>query len=531
VRSTALLLAAWLLLGLLLDLHYPGPAGLGSWRPSLDATALFLLLAACAWRGWRVPAALPAALAVLVVLVRLFRFGDGISRRYFGRPFSLALDLPASPELVRLLDSTLSRPAFLATLALALVGLAAVGLLAIWTVRTARRCLASPGIQVRFAALVALLLAISPFLPSRAEGPWGAFGASVAPRLFSEAHTVLTLPRRRIEAAARVRAADQALARAPHGLEGLRGASVFLFLVESYGVTVLERPELSRRIDPVYAAAEARLGGAGFQVASGLLSSPTYAGRSWLAQETLATGVRISDHLLDSEAQRQRPTTMARLFRAAGYRTVLVQPGSTHPTLQRWAYDFERVYSAWDFDYRGPTFRWSLMPDQYVVDFIERHVVEPASAPLLVVYALCSSHAPWSDQPPVVDDWSRLGDGRIYATLPRQRFPITWTNLADGAEAYARSVAYDLEVLVRYVTDFAPPRALAIILGDHQPVAEVTGWSPSDAVPVHVLSRDPALVAPFRARGYTEGMRPRRSGPPAGMETFLPALLADFSRP
>jgi hypothetical protein len=263
-------------------------------------------------------------------------------------------------------------------------------------------------------------------------------------------------------------------------------------------------------------------------VASGLLSSPTYAGRSWLAQSTLATGVRDADHLIDGELQRQRPTTMARLFREAGYETVLVQPGSTHRGLPRWPYDFERVYSAWDFDYAGPGFRWAPMPDQYTIDFIHRRVVQPSRRPLLVEYALVSSHAPWSDQPPVVPDWSRLGDGSVYRTLPIQRFPIGWTNLADGGEAYVQSIAYDLEVLVRYVTAFVPEGSLVIVMGDHQPVAEVTGGSPSDAVPVHVISRNGAFVERFRARGYADGMRP--GGKITGMEAFLPAFVADFSR-
>jgi hypothetical protein len=340
---------------------------------------------------------------------------------------------------------------------------------------------------------------------------------------------VMALPARRVEAAERVRDGDRALARSAHGLAGLKGASVFIFLIESYGATVIERPEQSRRIEPVYYAAEGALGRAGYHVASGLLSSPTYAGRSWLAQSTLATAVRDGDHLTDDEIQRQRPTTMARIFRQAGYQTVLVQPGSTHRNLARWLYDFERVYSAWDFDYRGPAFRWAPMPDQFVIDFVHRNVVQPATGPLLVEYALVSSHAPWSDQPGLVEDWSRLGDGHLYHALPTRRFPITWTNLASGSEAYLRSVAYDLEVLVRYVTDFVPPGALVLILGDHQPVAEVTRWSPSDAVPIHVMSRNPALVEAFRARGYAEGMRPRLDRAPAGMEQLLPGLLADFS--
>jgi len=134
----------------------------------------------------------------------------------------------------------------------------------------------------------------------------------------------------------------------------------------------------------------------------------------------------------------------------------------------------------------------------------------------------------------VVRDWSSIGDGAIYRTLPVAHFPITWTNLPDAAEAYDRSVAYDLEVIVDYAARFiigdALGDALVVVLGDHQPVAEVTRFSASTAVPIHVFSRNPGFVAPFRARGFVPGMRPSRGpAPPRGMEMLLADLLSDFS--
>jgi hypothetical protein len=304
---------------------------------------------------------------------------------------------------------------------------------------------------------------------------------------------------------------------------------VLVFLIESYGAVVVDEPDHARRIGPVYDAATAALQGHGFTVASGLLGSPTYAGRSWLAHTTLTTGVRTTDVVTDGLVQARRPATLARFFHDAGYRTVLVQPANHYRELQRWLYDFDVVYSGWDFDYRGPAYRWADMPDQYAIDFIHRKEVVAARGPLLAMYTLITSHAPWSDQPPIVADWSRIGDGALYHALPVARFPIGWTNLADAAGAYDESIAYDLDVIVDYVNRTVGDRALVIVLGDHQPVAEVTRFSPSTAIPVHVMSRDPGLVAPFRARGYSPGMRPNRTAPPPGMETFLPDLLADFS--
>src|SRR6185295_10364909 len=118
-------------------------------------------------------------LATLVVVVRLFRFGDGVTRRYFNRPFSLALDLPVSGELVRLLNSTVSRPLLLVGTAAAVAILVGMGALTVWSLRQAERYFATPAHRRLFAASVAGLVAISALLPrDRAGGlRTGAFGA------------------------------------------------------------------------------------------------------------------------------------------------------------------------------------------------------------------------------------------------------------------------------------------------------------------------------------------------------------------
>jgi hypothetical protein len=550
-RPTLRFLGAWTLLDVLCNVRFPGrePA-LWYLLPSLDATALLALVAFFAARGRRVPRALVILGAALVSVVRLFRFADGGSRRYFNRPINLGLDLTLSMDAVRLLADTMSHALLVLLVPLALAALLGLGLAAAWALRVAERALAAPAPRAIFAAVVALaaVVSLATGLPPAvldadagvAPGVYvagaardtrraGAFGDSALPRLAREADFAGHLDRYREAQTARIEATGRTLAALPHALDKLGHASVFLFLIESYGAVVVDAPDHARRLAPVYDAATASLEAHGFQVASSLLASPTYSGRSWLAHTTLTTAVRTTDVITDRLIQARRPAALAGFFHDAGYRTVIVQPANHYRALPRWLYDFDVVYSGWDFDYRGPTYRWASMPDQYVIDFIHRHEVAPARGPLLVAYTLITSHAPWSDQPPVVADWSRIGDGALYAGLPVARFPITWTNLADAAEAYDHSIAYDLEVIVDYVDRFVAGDALVIVLGDHQPVAEVTRFSGSSAVPIHVWSRNPAFLAPFRARGYTPGLRPARGAPPRGMETLLPDLLADFS--
>jgi len=440
---------------------------------------------------------------------------------------SFAFDLPLSGELVRLVQATVSPPIIVLGVLALLALLLAVALVGLRALRLAERGLGSRQGRAALAGALLVTILASP-VAGIGDRRLGAFAASALPAMLRESLFCLRLDRHRAVQTAAVEAAAERL-RAGPGLEKLGGAPVLIFLVESYGETVVERPEHARVIEPVYRSLEATLTGHGFSVATGLLDSPTYAGRSWFAQETLFTGARVADRIADEIVQRRQPPTMATVFRRAGYRTVFAQPANRFRGLSRWAYDFEFSYAGWDLGYQGPSFGFANMPDQLAVDFLHRHEVGPARGPLLVAYALQSSHSPWSEQPPFVEDWSRLGDGTVYRSLPIERFPVTWNTLAAGGPAYLRSVAYDLRVLTDYLVRFARPDTLAIILGDHQPVAEVTGGSLSHAVPAHVVSRSAALVAPFLARGYVPGLRPQRGGPPPGLETFLPDLLADFS--
>ncbi|HEV8246639.1 MAG TPA: hypothetical protein VGP93_12765, partial [Polyangiaceae bacterium] len=115
-------------------------------------------------------------------------------------------------------------------------------------------------------------------------------------------------------------------------------------------------------------------------------------------------------------------------------------------------------------------------------------------------------------------------------SLETIHYPIEWPKFANASGAYIRSIIYDFDVLKRYLEDYVQDDSLVIILGDHQPVADVNGHTTSHGVPIHVLSRDRTLLEPFVARGYKPGMRPggQRSRP--GMDKFLINFLADFSR-
>lgn len=493
--------------------------------PSLDTVALMVGLALLAAWGKRLSRAANVALSAFFFASGLLRLADGVEQAAYLRDFIPSLDLPLLPEFVRLFHATLPLPLFGLACLVAVALSVAVGLLIFRAFEGASAELASPTLARALCSAVgalALLAAVGLPLPI--------FQASMLSRWASELQGALDLPRYRASQRARIAAVGQALEARPHDLQRLRGQDVYLFLIESYGQSVLDRPELFSRVEPEYRRCERELSAAGFQIASRVLDSPVYGGRSWLAQATILSGVATRDQLQFELLRQAQPRTMAQVFGAAGYRTVLAQPGTVRVGSERDLLHFDQRYVASDLGYRGPRFGWATMPDQYVLDAVRRRELSGArERPLFLSYALVSSHLRWSDLPPVIDDWSTIADGSPFNQLPRRHYDTSWLSLSGASTAYADSIAYDLGVLRRYLSEFVPGDALVIILGDHQPHSDITRQAPSSGVPVHVLSRNGSFVAPFRARGYTPGMVAAASLPHPGLESLLPDLVADLS--
>ena len=538
IRPSLGFFCAWALLDCVVNLRYPGNEPYPWYLlPSIDIVVLFAVMVALGWRGLRLPTQVRAVLVVLVIATRVVRFAEGLVERHFHRPLSLYLDTPLVPELFRLLRATVSLPrlvlgafAFLSLLA----GLAVVT----WrTLAYLERSLATTPPRILLLATVAAGSLLSPLWPQRDDPHLhlGLFGRSALTQYAREVVFLFNAGSYRRQKEEVIANVDRQLRLTGPALDRLHGADVLLFFVESYGEAVIAQPEYARRIGPMYETMEATLVEHGFTIASSLLESPTFGGNSWLAHATLATGVRAQNGLDYALLLRHRPPplTMANLFQSAGYRTVLAEPGTTRPNPEGVVQGFDRKYYANDLAYRGPTFKWATMPDQYVVDYIHRREIAVSHRmPLFVQFVLVSSHAPWSEQPRLLPDWTQLADGgALFNRTEPVRYPIAWSNLEEGGDAYVSSILYDLEVLRRYLVERMQGNALVIVLGDHQPSADITAEGATASVPIHIMSRDRSLVDRFVAAGYTPGILPQRSQSARGMESFLFSLIELLSIP
>ncbi len=293
-------------------------------------------------------------------------------------------------------------------------------------------------------------------------------------------------------------------------LPGLEDRHVYLVYIESWGVSAVDDPRFSTLVLPRLAAMSENLAGEGIHMASGRVDAPIRGGQSWLAHATVLSGLEIGNQLWYRMMLDHAPATLIDDFQATGHETMAVMPALTMPWPEGRKLGFDSIFKAGDMRYEGPPLNWVTMPDQYTLDHFSRSLKTSVTGPLFAQIALISSHAPWTPVLPLIDDWDRIGDGRIFE--PWRDAGISpeelWRDMEQVRNHYALAVDYSMHVALDWVRQHVEQDALVLLIGDHQPAPLVTGTDAPPTVPVHMLSRDPELIQPFLQRDFHPGLIP-----------------------
>ncbi|WP_378227072.1 CDP-alcohol phosphatidyltransferase family protein [Angustibacter luteus] len=314
-------------------------------------------------------------------------------------------------------------------------------------------------------------------------------------------------------------------------LTGLRGKDVLLVFVESYGRAALEGPGPTSGVVGALDAGTQRLQASGYASASAFLTSPTFGGISWLAHSTLQSGTWVDSQRRYDDLVAGDRFTLSQAFGRAGWRTVSDVPSNR----QDWPpgrsfYRYDQLYDARNVGYRGPSFSYASMPDQYTLAaFRHLELTGRPRPPVMAEIDLVSSHTPWAPVPRMVDP-DAVGDGSVYDGMPAQgQAPgDVWPDVAKVRAAYATSIAYSLDALTSFVAGSGDDDLVLVVLGDHQPASIVSGARAGHDVPVSIIARDPAVLDRVASWGWQPGLRPSPSAPVWPMDTFRDRFLSAY---
>ena len=314
-------------------------------------------------------------------------------------------------------------------------------------------------------------------------------------------------------------------------LTGLRGKDVIVVFIESYGQVAVQGTDFSAGVDAVLRRSTASLARAGWSTQSAWINAPGFGGISWLGQSTFQSGLWVDTIQRYDEVTASQRFTLSDAFDKAGWRTVYDAPADNRywPTGKHF-YHFDQQYDRYDVGYRGPTFSYASMPDQYTLAEFQRLELAPGHKPVMAQINTVSSHTPWAPLPVMVP-WNQVGNGSIFDPMPaRGENPLSVLGDASKQrQAFGQSMQYTLQALTSWVTELNDPNLVLIMLGDEQPGTSVSGNAASHEVPISIVARGPSVFRQIASWHWQDGLVPSPSAPLEPSSAFRNQFLDAFS--
>ncbi|MFC8090954.1 sulfatase-like hydrolase/transferase [Streptomyces sp. NPDC057301] len=314
-------------------------------------------------------------------------------------------------------------------------------------------------------------------------------------------------------------------------LPDLRGKDVVFTFIESYGRSAIEDPIMAPGVGRTLDASNEALAKAGFHARSGWLTSATFGGSSWLGHSTTMSGLWIDNQRRYRTVTAGEHLTLTKAFQKTGaWDTVGVMPGVQKGWPESKWYGLDRLYNAWQLGYKGPKFSWSTMPDQYALEAFQRQIHgKKHGKPLMSFVILTSSHQPWAPIPKMVD-WDDLGDGSVFDAIQKagKKAGDVLTDTTKSREEYGKSVEYSLTSLTQWMERYGTDDTVLVFLGDHQPMARVSGNHASRDVPISIVAKDPKVLDKIADWNWTDGLEPAKDAPVWRMSAFRDRFLTAY---
>jgi hypothetical protein len=285
--------------------------------------------------------------------------------------------------------------------------------------------------------------------------------------------------------------------------------NVYLLVIEAYG-QVLVTWDMTEAYRDLMGRVERRLAARGYHMRTAYSVAPVHGGKSWLSLATLQTGILIDqpEPFRAFERSSRRVPTLHGFFKSQGYHTASLEPGTKERIgVGGDAYGYDVRVCGPDLDYQGKRWGFGEIPDKYSLDTFNARFWPTVAEPRFLFYMAVTTHYPWSAdtvppyEPPGAD-WPPLGGVDAIGSEFRAY--------------YFKSIEYEWRALTEWIEADASQNALIVVLGDHQPRLESNPpGEVSFEAPIHVLSKDGALVDAFGKYGFRPGLflEPGRASP------------------
>lgn len=463
-----------------------------------------IILGLVAWRK-ALPSRVIAGLTIAYMVLVFGRYFDTTAPALFGRDINLYWDALQIPRVTWV--SLKSYPLWVSVVVVSTV-LAFIALIYFtlrWSIKTTAALAAPYALKSLWVLIItACAVAVSVANVNGVVATWPYISKPVLPTYYRQANLLAkTIAERELK---NVLPASPAF---DSDLGALRNADVNLFFLESYGRVAFSNAAMHERLKPSREAFAAQIKASSLQVASAFVASTTFGGASELAHLALLSGINTGDASVhDLLLTTERPTLVT-MFRDRGYQTFGIYPALSWDWPEKSFYRFDKFLDSRDLQYKGPKLGYWSLPDQYALaSFHQMHPITTASPKRLTFYPSITSHMPFHPVPPYLEDWSQILKPQPFSEKQMAEVnaqPLDWLNMRPG---YLGMLEYNFKWLSGYLKQPRVRDTVFILLGDHQPAANVTGEGVTWDVPIHIISSNDELMQRLLKAGFTSGLEP-----------------------
>ena len=126
--------------------------------------------------------------------------------------------------------------------------------------------------------------------------------------------------------------------------------------------------------------------------------------------------------------------------------------------------------------------------------------------------------------------WDQLGNGKVFNAIHdagKKPGDILTSSPKSQAE-YGKSIQYSVTALTEWLERYGKDNTVLVFLGDHQPIARVSGNHANRDVPISIVAKDPKVLDKISNWGWTDGLRPAHNAPVWKMSAFRDKFLTAY---